>query len=313
MRKITCKKLESITFEKGFDEFILFCKENNYRKDSIEHYKNSYRQIEKFLPYYTPIENITSKTYKDYCLYLFDKNEYKQQTVNTYLKGFKRIINFFIEKEYIKKFTMSLPKVDQKAVQTYSDEELKKLLRKPKKDCIFTEFRDWVIINFLLSTGVRLSSLANIKIKDVDFDTSTVNISHTKNRKALIIPLNDTIISILKEYIYQRGDDPDEILFCTIWGKPLSRNSLGAAIRHYNYVRGVSTTGIHRFRHTFAKKWIINGNSVVALQKMLGHSSLDMTQKYINLLTNDLKKEVNDYNILKEFSSNYIKMKNSKK
>lgn len=46
----------------------------------------------------------------------------------------------------------------------------------------------------------------------------------------------------------------------------------------YNKERGIETTGIHRLRHTFAKQWILSGNSVVALQKILGHSSLAITQ-----------------------------------
>lgn len=309
MRKLTCKSEKELIFEKGFDEFIEFCKQNNYREHSILHYQSTYKQIEKFIPYDTPVVSITEETYKNFCLYLYDKN-IKPQTVCTYLKGFQRIVDFFIEKDYIEPFKMKLPKIDRTPVETYSDDELKKLLRKPNlKNCIFTEFRDWVIINLLLSTGIRLSSLANIKIRDIDFETKTLNLTHTKNRNALILPLNNQIITVLKEYIYQRGGDDNEILFCTIWGKPLNRNSLGTAIRDYNKRRGVNTTGIHRFRHTFAKKWILNGNSVVALQKILGHSSLDMTQKYINLLVTDLNNEVNNYNILKEFNNNYIKMK----
>lgn len=66
---------------------------------------------------------------------------------------------------------------------------------------------------------------------------------------------------------------------------------------------------MHRLRHTFAKKWIINGNSVVMLSKILGHSSLNITQEYINVLTSDLKKEVDKFNILQEFKRESIKMK----
>lgn len=69
----------------------------------------------------------------------------------------------------------------------------------------------------------------------------------------------------------------------------------------YNKRRGVSTTGIHRYRHTFAKQWILNGGNVVSLSKLLGHSSLDITQNYINLLVSDIAKEVNEMNVLEKF------------
>ena len=64
----------------------------------------------------------------------------------------------------------------------------------------------WVIVNFLLSTGVRQNSLINVKIRDVDFDNSVVYVNMTKNRKPLIIPLNEDILKILKEYLQYRGE-----------------------------------------------------------------------------------------------------------
>ena len=79
---------------------------------------------------------------------------------------------------------------------------------------------------------------------------------------------------------------------------------------HYNKNRGVETTGIHRYRHTFAKQWILNGGNVVSLSKLLGHSSLDITQNYINLLVSDISKQVNEINVLDKFyGKNRIKMK----
>ena len=71
----------------------------------------------------------------------------------------------------------------------------------------------------------------------------------------------------------------------------------------YNKRRGVNKTGIHRYRHTFAKQWIINGGNVVSLSKLLGHSSLDITQNYINLLVSDIAKQVDELNVLDTFYS----------
>ena len=132
---------------------------------------------------------------------------------------------------------------------------------------------------------------------------------HTKNRKPLTIPLNNHILKILKEYLpYRQYKSNEEYLFCTIYGKHMCRKTLGASLNNYNRQRNVEHTGIHRLRHTFAKKWIIAGNSLASLQKILGHSSLQMTQNYINILVSDLKKDVDKYNILQEFNTSFIKM-----
>ena len=70
----------------------------------------------------------------------------------------------------------------------------------------------------------------------------------------------------------------------------------------YNKARGVQTTGVHRYRHTFAKQWILNGGSVVSLSKILGHSNLNITQNYINLLVTDLAQQVEEINLLDKFA-----------
>lgn len=78
----------------------------------------------------------------------------------------------------------------------------------------------------------------------------------------------------------------------------------------YNKNRGVNTTGIHRYRHTFAKQWILNGGSVVSLSKLLGHSNLAITENYLHLLTTDFTEEVNSINLLNKFSQKeFIKMR----
>ncbi|MDZ5252084.1 hypothetical protein [Clostridium sp. LIBA-8841] len=65
----------------------------------------------------------------------------------------------------MKSFKITLPKVDRVAIETYTDDELRKLLEKPNlKKCTFSQYRNYCIVCMLLSTGIRLSSLINIKI-----------------------------------------------------------------------------------------------------------------------------------------------------
>ena len=63
-------------------------------------------------------------------------------------------------------------------------------------------------------------------------------------------------------------------------------------------------TGVHRFRHTFAKNWIVNGGDIFKLQKMLGHSSINMVKNYGDMFTDDLQQDFNIYNPLEKLQSN---------
>ena len=82
----------------------------------------------------------------------------------------------------------------------------------------------------------------------------------------------------------------------------MKRDILYRHIAHYNKSRGVNSVGVHKFRHTFAKQWIVNGGSVVTLSKILGHSNIGITDRYINMLVDDIKKNVDEVDILGRFS-----------
>lgn len=78
----------------------------------------------------------------------------------------------------------------------------------------------------------------------------------------------------------------------------MTENALKLSIRDYNAARGVKKTSVHALRHTFAKLWIHNNGDVFRLQKMLGHSTLDMTRNYVNLFAVDLKEGFDEYSPL---------------
>ena len=149
----------------------------------------------------------------------------------------------------------------------------------------------------------------NIKIKDLDFDNRIVYVNVTKNRKPLIIPLNEDIVKILHEYLKYRQGSLEDWLFISTYGDQLTRSSCYHALWDYCHICGIERTGVHRFRHTFAKKWVTMGGSVVTLQKILGHSSLDITENYLNILTTDLKKDMDEINIIRSLKQDHIKMR----
>lgn len=303
MRKLQMQVSNSITFEQGCNKYLDNCRQRNLREGTINHYKQSYTQFYKYFERETPIEQINQKAYNDYVIYL-RRTLHNDVSINSYLRDLITTLHFLMNEGYIAPFKMQAIKVDKTNVETYSEEELKTLLQKPNiKKCSFTEYQCWVITNFLFSTGVRQRSLINIKVKDVDFDNNVVYVNVTKNRKPLIVPINLTMANILSEFLKHRQHQTlDEYLFCNAYGQQLVKSTSYHMLYEYNKRRGINTTGIHRYRHTFAKQWILNGGNVVSLSQILGHSSLAITQNYINLLVSDVAKQVNEINLLDKFS-----------
>ena len=258
------------TFKDGCEEYLLDCKARNLREGTLKHYTDTMKQLYKYIPEDTPIEDLNATTFREFIVEMRERPEINSQSLNTYARDLKTIMYFFMRQNYIDTVKLDVPKVDKKPIETYTDTELQTLLKKPNlKQCTFTEYKMWVMTNFLLSTGVRQKSLLNIKIKDLDFDSELINITHTKNRKALIIPMNSDIKKILQEYIRHRGGEKDDFLFCNIYGKQLAKSTMIHTLLEYNKARGVEKSGTHRYRHTFAKKWVLMNGNIVTLQKIL--------------------------------------------
>lgn len=310
-KKLRISMQTAMTFEEGIVDFLMNCEARNLREGTIKHYRDSIKQLYRYIPPDTPIEEIDENTWDAFIITMRSRGDLNEMSMFTYGRDMKTILHFFMKQGWMPHLDLPLPKTDKSPTETYTNEELRKLLVKPNlKKCGFTEYKCWVIINFLLSTGVRQNSLINIRIKDVDFETEVVHVNVTKNRKPLIIPMNKDLQKILKEYLkYRQSGDENDYLFCNEYGDKLQRSTVYHALCDYNRRRGVQTTGVHRFRHTMAKQWVLMGGNVVSLQKILGHSSLDITQNYLNILVSDIKKDVDEFNILQELKHETITMK----
>ena len=311
MHKLKMKATRGLTFEEGCNKYLEYCRQRNLRQGTINHYRQSYVQFFKFFEPDTPIEEIDEDAYKRYVLYLRSTLN-NDVSINSYLRDFITTMHYLMNEGYIQSYKMQAIKVDKSHIETYNEQELQLLLKKPNiKKCSFIEYQAWVMTNFLFSTAVRQRSLMFIKVKDIDFDNNVVYVNVTKNRKPLIVPLNQTMVNILREYLkYRNHKTDDDYLFCNVFGQQLVKSTCYHMLYEYNKRRGVETTGIHRYRHTFAKQWILSGGNVVSLSQLLGHSSLEITQNYIHLLVSDVAKQVDEINVLDKFySKQHISMK----
>ena len=236
--------------------------------------------------------------------------ELSDNSINTYITNLRVFLYFLMKNEYVEKFEIKNIKVDEVLKEPYTDAEIEILLKKPDlNECEFAVYRTWVIINYLIGTGNRLNTVCNVKINEIDFDSGHIVLSKLKGRKQYIIPLSPTLAEILKEYLKYRNGEPDDYLFCNQYGGQLNKTSMESAIRRYNLSRGIAKTGVHLFRHYFAKSYILNGGDPFRLQRLLGHRTLDMTRKYVNMYSNDLAKGFEEFNPLDNISKSRTKRK----
>lgn len=300
---ITMQKSKNLSIDEAFSNFIKKSKIRNLSDKTLNTYHNHYKVFSELIDNTTPIADVTSDTLDDFIVYLREQRKVNDVTVNTYLRTLRAFLYYCMDCGYMKAFKIKMPKVEKKIKETYTNDELERLLKKPDVDsCGFAEFKTWVFENYLLGTGNRVSTALNVHIRDVDFTGGTITLRKTKSRKQQIIPLSATLSDILSEYLAYRGGEGEDYLFCNNYGEQASVRTYQDLVKKYNRVRNVNKTSIHLFRHTFAKNWILAGGDVFRLQKILGHSDLTVTREYVNMFGQDLQMDFEKFNPLDKIS-----------
>ena len=232
-----------------------------------------------------------------YRRHMVKEEELKTASINHYLRDLRTFINYGIDNGFItNKIKVEMVSGQEEIKDTYTDEELAKLLRRPNNINDFVEWRTYVMVCYILATGARADTVVNIAMADIDLSRRIVRIAKAKNKKVSEIAIDKQITSILRRYIKDWRSDAtlSEKLFCNIGGSELTTNASRQAFAKYCKDRGVEKTSMHLLRHTFAKHYILNGGSEFKLQQMLGHSSLTMTRHYVNMFGADLARDIDN-------------------
>lgn len=301
-------EIEEVTIGVASQEFFKHNAVKGLSKDTQSAYKGYIGVFVAWVGESTPLSKITAKTFDNY---LFKKKEEGNKDVSlaTNMVHIRRFINFCVSRQYMEKVEITIPKYEKELKEPYTQEEMKRLLAKPTK-YNWVEWRNWCMVNYFYSTGQRLSTVLNIKVKDLDLVNARVKLVWNKDKIQKWMPLSKAIIRVLNEYIMLSALEDEDYLFPEYEGGQLKRRSAEDAIADYNKSRGVTKTSIHLFRHTFAKDYIINGGNPVKLQKLLNHKTIDMTMRYVNLYGEDISSDLDMFNPLDNFKrNNYTKQK----
>lgn len=147
---------------------------------TLRNYKQQLHSISKYLAIDTPMADL-SKNDLDLMVVEMRKTGLAYNTVATYVRRMRAFLNWCNREGYTS-LTMANIKEQDTVKETYTDEELRLLLKKPSKDCDFCEYRSWVIVNFLLNSGCRAATVRNIQNRDVDLMAKEVVFRHTKGK-----------------------------------------------------------------------------------------------------------------------------------
>jgi integrase/recombinase XerD len=216
-------------------------------------------------------------------------------SVNSYLRAVNAFFRWAHIEGHLPELT-HIPKLKepQQVLATLSAEQVQRVIQfKPHGK---NQHRIHAIACLLLDTGMRIDEALSLRREHVDMDNLLVRV-HGKGRKDRVIPMSLEMRKVMWKWT-RRGDERStsaarvtDLVFSTATGlKPEYRNMLRdfKIVGRKLHIEGVRFS-FHTLRHTFAVNYIRNGGDVFRLQRVLGHSTLEMTRRYVNLQTSDLQ------------------------
>jgi len=218
-------------------------------------------------------------------------------TVNTYMRSIRAFWSWLAVEGIIEENPFSqlkIPKAPQKVIPTFSDEQVKYLLAQADKSSAIG-FRNYVIMLVLLDTMMRVSELTGCRIEDLNLENRCLKV-WGKGSKERIVPFGRTTQKALWRYVtFYRPEScllRQDMLFLTADGRPLTKNRVETILKIYGKRTGIKGVRIspHTFRHTGAVAFLRNGGDLFTLQRIMGHSSLEVLRGYVNLSQSDLRR-----------------------
>jgi integrase/recombinase XerD len=287
--------VECEDFEICLSAFLRDARIRNLSSHTLRYYRNELIALQGILEAQTlptrPDRISLEVLRQNVILYMMETMGLKETTINTRLRAIRAFFNFLTREGMIAEnpaAELKLIKAKKEIVETFTREQVRDILRQTDQ-ATFTGFRDYTILLLLLETGIRAREITEIAVKDIRWEDGQIRING-KGYKERLVPIQSTMKLQLKKYIAVRGDTPNDSLFVTIDDKPITIRQIQNRISKYGRMANIKNVRCspHTFRHTFAKMSVQNGADVFTLQKVLGHTSLEMVRNYVNLFSSDV-------------------------
>lgn len=279
--------------EKYINSFLNYLKvEKNYSDNTIEGYHKDLLDYKEYLNK----KNIKDTDYKfirNYLSYMFLK-KYEKKTISRHISTLRSFYKYLVNENIISKNPMLLisnPKLDKKLPNFLYYDELEILLNIPDKETLLG-LRDALILEMLYSTGIRVSELINIKLKDINFSDKKILILG-KGSKERYVLYGNTLKQILDLYLKNsrpKLNKNSEYLILNKNGNKITDRGVRLIISNI-LKKGELDYHVspHTLRHTFATHMLDNGADLKSVQELLGHSNLSTTQVYTHITNERLR------------------------
>lgn len=226
---------------------------------------------------------------------------YEVNTINKKINSLQSFNQFLMDKEYLteqivdlKKDKVKVAAGSEQEVEVFTDAEIEKLLFYIQSEEVTS--RDRLIILMLLYTGVRVSELVNVKLKDIDVLAMNLTVAWGKGGKRREVPLKGEVIEAIREYLEgERKNNKfanSEYLILTNRSAKMDRDAVNRLLSRMQSKLSIRMHP-HKFRHVFCTRLLKRGVELTTVAKLAGHASIQTTASfYINTSQKDKREAV---------------------
>lgn len=313
------------------DDFMLECNTKGLSKKTMNSYESTIRLLAEYLEKECNIEDaneVKELHLKSYIKCLQERGKYtvvinentklannpekrkdyskklENVTINNYLRNIKVFFNYLYSEKIIRTNAVERikkMKTSRKPKYFIKDNEVIKLLNKFTLS-LFHEYRDKIITSLILDTGMRIGEILLIEDVHVDFIKKCILLlaENTKGKRDRYVFFSNKMGLELKRWLqYRDRYINSKYLFCTKRGLPLGIQYFEKNFAQYTKRIGLKEATPHTLRNNFAKRFLMQGGDIYTLSRILGHSSVQVTEEaYLDLDEDDLRANYQKYSPL---------------
>lgn len=288
----------------NIDEFLNYLfNVKRYSIHTITAYKKDLSQFNEFIiksNHKFIISDINHQLIRSWISELSEQG-INNRSINRKISTLKSYFKYLLKNKLIVESPMNKvirPKTSKKVTPYVEEENITELLDELESNNEYFIYRNFLILEILYETGIRLSELINLKIDDINFYNLTIKVLGKRNKER-IIPISNALIKKINDYLQLQEKEliiknvKENYLFLTKKGKKIYPKFVYRIV--FYYLSKITTNkkrSPHVLRHTFATHMLNNGADLNAIKEILGHSSLTATQVYSH---NSINKLINVY------------------
>ena len=287
---------QNIDLFDGFDKYLMKIKQQKsegtylcYSTHSVTIIKDL-NKISVF--YWNQIDNEVISKYVNMMQLRKVSNATINKRVNLIIRAYK-----YLAKNSIlpaTEFDFESLKEQQKEIEIISEQNLIRIINYAKENLCT---RSRLIIFLLIATGIRRSELAKIRVSNINFSKNRIYLIETKSMKSRYCFFDDEIKELIKNVI---KDEEQFYLFENNDRSRITVNAIGKVVNRMGHVLGIPKLTPHKFRHTYATRLLKNGADIGTVRILMGHSSLEVTHRYLDYTDDEIQLSNIKFNPLSE-------------